>query len=179
MHIIQDIIDLNMHLHRGSDHASKKLCDIGCVICVFEGHHGLCPWAIPACGQIFFKEDNTDIPIIRDTGRLLITYFKPIYRKGGSCSSESVNYLTAFQLEACPLLNLCDAIIQIGIGQFTAGSIQNLNDQNWIHIGIMLLKTILRPVFPLFLPIVCCRLQDSHIVVDCAGLRVSDNNAVF
>ena len=43
----------------------------------------------------------------------------------------------------------------------------------------MLLKTILRPMFPLFLPVVCCRLQDSHIVVDRTGLWVSDDNAVF
>ena len=123
MHIIQDIIDLNMHLHRSSDHASKELGNIGSVIRVFEGHHGLCPWAIPSCRQIFFKEHNTDISVICDTRRFLITYFKPVYRKGGSCSSEGVDYLTVFQLEPCPLLDLCDAIIQIGIGQLAPGSI--------------------------------------------------------
>ena len=48
---------------------------------------------------------------------------QPVYRKGGSCSSEGVDYLTVFQLESCPLLDLCDAIIQIGIGQLAPGSI--------------------------------------------------------
>ena len=123
MHIIQDIIDLNMHLHRSSDHASKELGDIGCVIRVFKRHHGLCPWAIPSCGQVLFKEHDTDISVICDTGRFLITYFKPVYRKGGICSSEGMDYLTVFQLESGPFLNLCDAIIQIGIGQLASGSI--------------------------------------------------------
>ena len=106
MDIIQDIVHLNMHLHRRPDHSAKELGDIGRVIRMLERHHRLCPRTIPTCGQIFFEEHDTDISVICYTGRLLIANFKSVYGKRGRCASEGMYHLTVFQLETCPLLDL-------------------------------------------------------------------------
>ena len=48
VYIIQSLINLNMHLHRCTDHSSQKLCNIGCIRRMTEGHHRLCSWTIPS-----------------------------------------------------------------------------------------------------------------------------------
>ena len=48
VYIIQSFINLNMHLHRCTDHSSQKLCNIGCIRRMTEGHHRLCSWTIPS-----------------------------------------------------------------------------------------------------------------------------------
>ena len=179
MHVVQNVVHLNVHLHRCSYHSTKKLCDVGSIIGMLEGHHGLCTRAIPASGKILFEENHADISILCDVGRLLIAHIESI---DGQCSrraTEGMNYLTAFQLEACAFLNLGNAVIQIGIRQSITGSIQNLNNQNWIHIGIMLLKAILRPMLPLFFPVIRSSLQNGHIVIDRAFFRVGNNNPIL
>ena len=43
----------------------------------------------------------------------------------------------------------------------------------------MLFKAILRPMLPLFFPIICSGLQNGHIIIDCAFLRIGDNDSIL
>ena len=123
MYIVQDIVNLNVHLHRCPDHAPKKLRNISSIACMLEGHQCFCSRAIPASRQIFFKKHNSDISVISDTGRLFVAYLKAVYHEGCCGSSEGVNHLSVFQFESCPFFNLCNTIVQIGVSQLAAGAI--------------------------------------------------------
>ena len=48
VYVIQSFIDLNMHLHRSTDHSPQKLCNIGCIRRMAERHHRFCSRTIPS-----------------------------------------------------------------------------------------------------------------------------------
>ena len=146
---------------------------------MLKGHHGLCSRTIPASRKILFEEYHADISILSNIGRFLIAHIESIDSQCSSSATESMNYLSAFQLEAGTFLNLCNAVVQISIRQSITGSIQNLNDQDRIYIGVVLLKAILRPMLPLFFPVIRSGLQNGHIIIDCAFLRIGDNDPIL
>ena len=49
MDIVQNIIHLNVHLHRGPHHAPKKLRNIGRIAGMLKGHHRFRTGTIPTC----------------------------------------------------------------------------------------------------------------------------------
>ena len=122
---------------------------------------------------------HADIFVLGDIRRLFITHVEPIDGQCGRRATESMNHLSTFQLKAGAFFNLCNTVVQIGIRQSITGSVQNLNDQNRIYIGVMLLKAILRPVFPLFLPVIRSSLQNGHIIIDRAFFWIGNNDPVF
>ena len=146
---------------------------------MFKGHHCLCSRAIPSGGKILLKEYHADISILSNIGRLLVAHIESIDSQSCCRATEGMNHLSAFQLESGTFLDLCNTIIQIGICQGITGSIQNLNDQDRIYIGVVLLKAILRPMLPLFFPIIRSGLQNSHIIIDRAFLRIGDYDPIL
>ena len=49
MDIVQNVIHLNVHLHRGPHHAPKKLRNIGRIAGMLKGHHRFRTGTIPTC----------------------------------------------------------------------------------------------------------------------------------
>ena len=168
-----------MHLHRCSYHSTEKLRYVGGIISMLKGHHGLCSRAIPSCGKILFEEYHADISVLGDIRRLFITHIESIDGQCGHRATESMNHLSTFQLKAGTFLDLCNTVVQIGIRQSITGSVQNLNDQDRIYIGVVLLKAILRPELPLFLPVIRSSLQNGHIIIDRAFFQIGNNDPVF
>ena len=168
-----------MHLHRRPDHSTEELCNIRGVTGMLERHHGFCTRAIPSGGQIFFEEHHSNISVLCDIGRLLVTHFESVDSQRRRCATEGMYHLSAFQLKTSPFLYLCNTVVQISVCQCIAGTVKHLNNQNRIYISIMLLKAILSPVFPFFLPVVRSRLQNSHIVVNGSLFRVGYNDSIL
>ena len=179
MHVVQNVVHLNMHLHRRSYHSTEKLRNICGVVSVLKGHHGLCSWAIPASRKILFEEYHADISILSNIGWLLVAHIEPIDSQCCCRTAEGMNHLSAFHLESGSFLNLCNAVVQICIRQGITGSIQNLNDQDRVYIGVVLFEAILRPMLPLFFPIIRSSLQNGHIIIDRAFFRIGNNNPIF
>ena len=86
---------------------------------------------------------------------------------------------SVLETEACPLLNLPEAVIQVSIGNAAAGLVLHLNHEHRIHIGVVLLLTILSPVLPLLLPVIGSSLQHSHILASGGILRIGDDDSVL
>ena len=68
--------------------------------------------------------------------------------------SKSMYYLTGLEFKAGSFLNFSKTIIQIGVSQFTSAAIQDLDNHDWVDIGIVLLKAVLCPVLPLLFPVI-------------------------
>ena len=179
MDIVQNIIHLNVHLHRGPHHAPKKLRNIGRIAGMLKGHHRFRTGTVPTCRQIFFKEHDANISIIGDTRRLFIANIEAVHLNGRGGLAKSMYYLTGLEFEAGSFLNFSKAIIQIGVSQFTSATIQNLDNHDWVDIGIVLLKAVLRPVLPLLFPVISGCLENRHIIVYGVFLRIGDDNPIF
>ena len=179
MHVVQNVVHLNVHLHRRSYHSTEKLRNICGVVSVLKGHHGLCSRAIPTSRKILFEEYHANIPILGNIRWLLVTHIESIDGQCCCCTAKGMHHLSTFQLKASTFLDLCYTVIQICIRQGITGSIQNLNDQDRVYIGVVLLETILRPMLPLLFPIIRSSLQNGHIIIDCAFLRIGNNDPIF
>ena len=111
VHVVQDIVHLNMHLHGCSDHSAEQLRDIGRVRSTTERHHGFSARAIPAGGEILLEENHLDVLLVRNTGRLQISDRDTIDLDGAGCLAKGMYDLSVLKAEACPLLNLPEAVI--------------------------------------------------------------------
>lgn len=179
VHVVQDIVHLNMHLHGCSDHSAEQLRDIGRVRSTTERHHGFSARAIPAGGEVLLEENHLDVLLVRNTGRLQISDRDTIDLDGAGRLSEGMHNFSVLETESCPLLNLPEAVIQIGIGDAAAGLVLHLNHEHRIHVGVVLLLTILRPVLPFLLPVIGSSLQHSHILASRGILRIGDDDSVL
>ena len=179
VHVVQDIVHLNMHLHGCSDHSAEQLRDIGRVRSTTERHHGFSARAVPASGEILLEENHLDIFLVCNAGWLQISYCDSIDLDGAGRLAEGMYDFSILETEACPLLNLPEAVIQVSIGNAAAGLVLHLNHENRIHIGVVLLLTILRPVLPFLLPVISGSLQHGHILASGGILRIGDDDSVF
>ena len=179
VHIVQNIVHLNMHLHGCSDHSAEELRDIGRVCGTTERHHGFSARAVPASGEILLEENHLDILLIRDTGWLQISDCDAIDLDGAGRLAKGMYDFSILEVKSCPLLNLPEAVIQVSIGNAAAGLVLHLNHENRIHIGVVLLLTILRPVLPFLLPVISGSLQHGHILASGGILRIGDDNSVL
>ena len=112
-----------MHLHRRSYHTPKKLRDIRCIIGALKRHHGFCTRTVPAGGQVLFEKYNTNVTVVGNARRLLITDIKAIYLYIGSCLTKSMNDLACLKLNSSSFLNFTKTIIQIRVRQFFPASV--------------------------------------------------------
>ena len=179
VHVVQNIVHLNMHLHRRSDHSAEELCNIGCICGTTERHHGFSTRAVPACGEVLFKENHLDVLLIRNTGRLQISDRDAIDLDGAGRLAEGMYNFSVLKTGACPLFNLPEAVIQIGVGDTAAGLVLHLNHEYGIHIGVVLLLTILRPMLPLLLPVIGSSLQYGHVFASRGILRIGNDDSVL
>ena len=179
VHVVQDIVHLNMHLHGCSDHSAEQLRDIGRVRSTTERHHGFSARAIPAGGEVLLEENHLDVLLVRNTGRLQISDRDTIDLDGAGRLAEGMHNFSVLETESCPLLNLPEAVIQIGIGDAAAGLVLHLNHEHRIHVGVVLLLTILRPVLPFLLPVIGSSLQHGHILASRGILRIGDDDSVL
>lgn len=105
MNIVQNIIHLNVHLHRGPHHAPKKLRNIGRIAGMLKGHHRFRTGTVPTCRQIFFKEHDANISIIGNTRRLFIANIEAVHLNGRGGLAKSMYYLTGLEFKAGSFLN--------------------------------------------------------------------------
>lgn len=85
--------------------------------------------------------------------------------------------LTKLKTFAGALLYLLQAIVQVRGGELISAAVLHLYDENRIHIGIVLLVAILRPVLPFLLPVIRCSLKNRHIIID--GIRICDDDSIL
>ena len=111
VHVVQNIVHLNMHLHGRSDHSAKELCNISRVCSTTERHHGFSTGAVPTGRQIFLEENYLDIFLVCNAGWLQISYCDSIDLDGAGCLAKGMYDLSVLKAEACPLLNLPEAVI--------------------------------------------------------------------
>ena len=168
-----------MHLHGCSDHSAEQLRDIGRVCGTTERHHGFSARAVPAGGEVLLEENHLDVLLIRNAGRLQISDRNAIDLDGAGRLAEGMYDFTLLETEACPLLNLPEAVIQVSIGNAAAGLVLYLNHENRIHICVVLLLAILRPVLPFLLPVIGSSLQHGHILASRGILRIGDDDSVL
>ena len=179
VHIVQNIVHLNMHLHGCSDHSAEELRDIGRVCSTTERHHGFSARAVPASGEILLEENHLDILLFRDAGWLQISDCDAIDLDAAGRLAKGMYDFSILEVKSCPLLNLPEAVIQVSIGNAAAGLVLHLNHENRIHIGVVLLLTILRPVLPFLLPVISGSLQHGHILASGGILRIGDDDSVL
>ena len=168
-----------MHLHGRSDHSAEELRDIGRVCGTTERHHGFSARAVPASGEVLLEENHLDVLLVRNTGRLQISDRNAIDLDGAGRLAEGMYDFSVLETEACPLLNLPEAVIQIGVRDAAAGLVLHLNHENRIHIGVVLFLTILIPVLPFLFPVISSSLQHGHILASRGILRIGDDDSVL
>ena len=111
VHVVQNIVHLNMHLHGCSDHSAEQLRDIGRVCGTTERHHGFSARAVPAGGEVLLEENHLDILLIRNAGWLQISDCDSIDLDGAGRLAEGMYDFSILETETCPLLNLPEAVI--------------------------------------------------------------------
>ena len=90
-----------------------------------------------------------------------------------------MNHFAFLEATSYSFLNLLYAIIKISRRYRGRCRILNLDNQNWIHISIVLLITILVPMIPFILPFIRCRLKHSHIFVPGVFFRIGDDDSIL
>ncbi|MPN07605.1 hypothetical protein SDC9_154876 [bioreactor metagenome] len=71
------------------------------------------------------------------------------------CLSKRMHNFAALKAESGTFLNFPQAVIKIRIGNTVCGIIQHLHDKDRVNLSVVLLITVLIPVIPLSLPVVC------------------------
>ena len=88
---------------------------------------------------------------------------------------ESVDDLAKLKTLAGAFFYLLQAVVQVSRRELASAAVLNLNDKNGIHIRIMLLIAILRPMLPFLLPIIRSGLKYRHIIIDSVGICDDDS----
>ena len=179
MHIIEHIIHLDMHLQRRPHHPSQKLRDIRRILRVAERHHRLRTRTIPSRRQILLEKDHPDLLILRDPRRLPIRHRKPRDHDIPIRLAERMHHLPRGKLHPNPILDLLQTRRQIRLRELLAAPIGDLQKKDRIHIRIMLLLAIPRPMIPLLPPIIRRRLQNRHIIIRRILLRIRNHNPIL
>ena len=177
-HIVQRIVNENMTLKWSTNHTSEQLRNICRILCTTERHHGFCTRAIPTGRQILFEENHTDAAVFRNLRRLNMRHIQSVDHQR-ACRAKGMYNLVFLEAVAHALFDFGNYIVQIGVRYSRTGAGTDLDNKNRIYICVVLLIGILIPVLALILPLICCRLEHSHVAVLGRVFRISDDNTIF